>query len=87
MNQLSNALTPPPQAPTPPPAPPPKPKVDFQPMVTDAAKGKENSRGGLSSAIVMLIQTMYAQEIAQAGKSQPGYPTSGLSSGWGGSGR
>ena len=84
MTPLTNAIQP---QPAQPPPPPPKPRLDFQGMVKDATKGKNRTRGGLSSAVIIMIQSVYAQEIAQAGKSAPGEAPPGLEPGWGGQGR
>jgi hypothetical protein len=89
MNKLTEALQPPPIAP--PPAPPQtsapsKPQLDFQPMVKDAVKDHKKNRGGLSSAMIQTLQTLYAQDAQN--QAQPVQtPNSSLNPGWGGEGR
>ena len=97
MNKLSAALQPPapiappaaPQQVAPqqaPPQAPPKPKLDFKPMVDDAAKDHDSNRGGLSSSMIMMLQNIYAQQAQQ--NAQPvKTPNNDLNPGWGGAGR
>ena len=47
-------------------APPPKPGLDFKPMVQDATKENDKSRGGLSSAMILMLQNLYVQQAQQA---------------------
>jgi hypothetical protein len=86
MNKLNAAITqaPPPAVPGAPPAQ--KPKLDFAPMVEEADKSKEKMRGGLSAAMIAIIQAIYTQEAQQPGQPVNGQNV-GLKPGWGGSGR
>ncbi len=85
MTKLAQAMNPAPVPPQPA-APPPKPSLDFEPMVEEADKGKETMRGGLSTAMIMAIQAIYAEEARQPGQQVNGQNV-GLKPGWGGSGR
>lgn len=89
MSKLDNALQPqaiPPAAPPAAPgAPPPKPGLDFKPMVEKASRGNQKSRGGLSSAMILMLQNLYVQQ-AQSGQPVQ-TPNNDLNSGWGGMGR
>jgi hypothetical protein len=71
-------------APGVPPAPQ-KPGLDFKPMVEKASKGDQKLRGGLSSAMILMLQNLYTQAPQGA---QPVKPLNNeLNSGWGGQGR
>jgi hypothetical protein len=89
-DKLKSALQPQPipQMATPSPgAPAPKPSLDFQPMVETATKEHDKKRGGLSSAMINVIQAVYAQEAQQQGARGIQPPALGMQPGWGGEGR
>jgi hypothetical protein len=79
----------PPTPPVPPTAPaiPKKPALDFKPMIKDAVKDHKSNRGGLSSASIAIIQSIYLQDAQQQGAQLQNNQNIGLNPGWGGQGR
>ena len=69
------------------PAIPQKPALDFKPMIKDAVKDHKSNRGGLSSASIAIIQSIYLQDAQQQGAQLQNNQNIGLNPGWGGQGR
>jgi len=79
LNILQSALIPP-QAAQPQQAPP---KLDFAQL----AEEKQGERGGMSSAIISIIQRIYKENNGKDKAQMQPSPKAGLNPGWGGEGR